>query len=138
MVCLVVISLNKHILLEAIIWRFSEVVFCCVAQVGCTFATPPPLLQPTERMTREVTIAATLLKFLNKESKSSKDELFPQAAVLGRSSYDAPWPKRRWLTLDKVVFLLLIPRKKIFKWGQDGEVEDYVYVLDFSEKGSAL
>lgn len=104
------------------------------------FATPLPRLQPAERMTREVTIAATLLTILNKESKSSKDELFPQAAVLGRSSYDAPRPKRRWLALDKVgfFFLLLIPRKKIFEWGQDGEVEDYVYVLDFSEKGSAL
>lgn len=80
------------------------VVFCCVAQIGCTFATPLPRLQPAERMTREVTIAATLLTFLNKESKSSKDELFPQAAVLGRSSYDAPRPKRRWLALDKVRF----------------------------------
>ena len=30
------------------------------------------------------------------------------------------------------------PEKKIFEWGQDGEVENYVYVLDFSEKGSAL
>lgn len=32
--------------------------------------------------------------------------------MLGKSSYDAPRPKRRWPTLDKVVFLLLIPRKK--------------------------
>lgn len=76
MVCLVVISLSKHILLKAVIWRFSGVVFCCVAQVDCTFANPPSLLQPAEKMTRKVTIAATFLKFLNKESKSSKDELF--------------------------------------------------------------
>lgn len=139
MVCLVVISLNKTILLKAIIWQFSGVVFCCVAQVGCTFA--PPLLQPAEKMTRKVTIAAIILKFLNKESKSSKDELFPQAAVLGRSSYDAPRPKRRWPAPDKVgllLLLVLILRKKIFEWGQNGEVEDYVYGLEFSEKRSAL
>lgn len=138
-VCLVVISLSKHILLKAVIWQFSGVVFCYVAQVGCTFANPTPLLQPAEKMTRKATIAATLLKFLNKESQSSKDELFPQAAVLGRASYDVPRPKRRWPALDKVVlFLLLIPRKKIFECGQDGEVEDYVYGLNFSEKGSGL
>lgn len=58
--------------------------------------------------------------------------------MLGKSSYDAPRPKRRWPTLDKVVFLLLIPRKKIFECGQDGEVEDYVYGLNFSEKRSGL
>lgn len=118
----------------AILWR--SILLC---SSGWLHVCPTPLLQPAEKMTRKATIAATFLKFLNKESQSSKDELFPQAAVLGRASYDVPRPKRRWPAVDKVVlFLLLIPRKKIFECGQDGEVEDYVSGLNFSEKGSGL